>query len=74
MLSHCLKCIKNKESKNPRVAEKKRNERRMPIWKYALCNSKNSKFVKQQQASESLSTLRIKTSLDKIPLLDSLLF
>ena len=36
MLSYCLKCGKNEESKNPKVA------------KCAVCDSKKSKFIKHQ--------------------------
>ena len=36
--------------------------------KYAVCDSKKSKFVKQLEASVLLSSLGIKTLLSKIPL------
>ena len=36
--------------------------------KYAVCDSKKSKFVKQLEASGLLSSLGIKTFLSKIPL------
>ena len=39
MLSHCLKCRKNTESKNPKVARTK-NGRIMLLSKCAVCNSK----------------------------------
>ena len=39
-----------------------------------VCNSKKSKFIKEQEASRLLSSLGIKTPLNKIPALDSLLF
>ena len=73
MLSHCLKCRKNTESKNPKVARTK-NGRIMLLSKCAVCNSKKSKFLKQQEASGLLSSLGIKTPLNKIPLLGPLLF
>ena len=38
------------------------------------CDSKNSKFIKHQEASGLLSSLGIRTPLNKIPLLDPLLF
>ena len=34
----------------------------------AVCDSKKSKFIKQQRASGLLSSLRIETPLSKIPL------
>ena len=73
MLSYCLKCRKNTESKNPKVAKTK-NRRIMLLSKCAVCDSKKSKFIKQQEASELLSSLEIKTLLNKIPLLGPLLF
>ena len=39
-----------------------------------VCNSKKSKFIKEQEASRLLSSLRMKTPLNKIPALDPLLF
>ena len=73
MLSYCLKCWKNIESKNPKVARTK-NERIMLLSECAVCDSKKSKFVKQHEASELLSSLGIKTPLSKIPLVGPLLF
>ena len=49
MLSHSLKCRKNTESKNPKVARTK-NRRIMLLSKCAVCDSKKSKFIKQQEA------------------------
>ena len=40
MLSYCLKCRKNKESKNPKVVRTK-NGRIMFLSKCSVCNSKN---------------------------------
>ena len=37
-------------------------------------NSKNSKFINQQEAKELLSKLGIKTPLGKIPILGDILF
>ena len=39
MLSYCLKCRKNTESKNPKVAMTK-NGRIMLLSKYAVCDFK----------------------------------
>ena len=38
----------------------------------ANCDSKKSRFIKKQQAMGILSTLGIKTSLSKVPLLNIL--
>ena len=72
MLSHCLKCRKNTESKNPKIARTK-NGRIMLLSKCAGCDSKTSKFIKQEEASGLLSSLGIKAPLNKIPLLGPLL-
>ena len=49
MLSYRLKCRKNKGNKNPKVAKTK-NGTIMLLSKCAVCNSKNSKFLKEQEA------------------------
>ena len=56
MLSYCLKCRKNTESKNPKVLRTK-NGRIMLLSKCALCNSKKLKFLKEQEARGLLSSL-----------------
>ena len=68
-----MKCRTNTGSKNPKV-EKTRNEKMMLLLKCAVCDSKKSKLIKQQEASELLNSLGIKTLLNKIPLLGPLLF
>ena len=68
MLSYCLKCRKNTESKNPKLARTK-NGRKMVLSKCEVCDSKKSKFIKKQEASWLLSSLRLKIPLSKIPLL-----
>ena len=74
MLSYYyLKCRKNTESKNPKVARAK-NGRIMLLSKCGVCDSKKSKFIKEQEASGLSSSLGIKTPLNKIPLLGPLLF
>ena len=40
----------------------------------AVCNSKKSKIIEEQEASGLLSNLGIKTLLSKIPLVGPLLF
>ena len=46
----------------------------MLLSKCVVCYSKKSKFIKQQEASGLLSSLKIKTPLNKIHLLGPLLF
>ena len=73
MLSYCLKCRKSTESQNPKIARTE-NGRIMLLSNCVVCNSKKSKFIKEQEASELLSSLGIKTPLNKIYLLGPLLF
>ena len=60
MLSYCLKCGKNIESKNPQVLKTK-NGRTILLSKCAVSDSKQSKFIKEQEACGLLISLRIKT-------------
>ena len=73
MLSYCLKCKKNTESKNPKVL-KTSNGKAMILSKCIICGSKKSKFIKAQQAKVLLSNLGTRTPLIKIPLLGDILF
>ena len=73
MLSYCLKCRKNTESKNPKVVKTK-NGRIMLLSKCEVCDSKKSKFIKEQEATRLLNGFGIKTPLSQIPLVDPLLF
>ena len=73
MLSYCLRCRKNSESKNP-IVVKNKSERIMLSSKSEVCDSKKSKFIKEQEASGLLSSLGIKTPLSKIRLVGPLLF
>ena len=73
MWSYCLKCSKNTESKNPRVLRTK-NGRIMLLTKCVMCDGKKLKFIKEQKASGLLSSLGIKTPLNKILLSGPLLF
>ena len=68
-----MKCRKNTESKNPKVARTK-NERIMLLSKCKVCDNKKSEFIKEQESGRLLSSLGIKTILSKIPLVGPLLF
>ena len=70
MLSYCLKCRKNTESKNAKVVRTK-NGRIMPLSKCAVFDSNKQKFMKKQKASWLLSSLGIKPPLSKVPLVGS---
>ena len=73
MLSYCLKCRKNTENINQRVL-KTSNGKTMILSKCAICGSKKSKFIKEQEAKGLLSSSCIRTPLSKIPLLGDVLF
>ena len=64
---------KNTESKNPKVIKTK-NGRIMLLSKRAVCDSKKSKFIKDQEASGLFSRLGIKTPLSKISLAGLIFF
>ena len=53
---------------------KTQNDRLNLSSKCALCGSKKSRFMKEQEAEGLLSNLVIKIPLSKIPLLGDLLF
>ena len=73
MLSYCLKCKKNTENINPKVS-KTTNGKAMILSTCAICNSKTSKFIKEQQAKGLLSNLGIRTPLNNIPVLGDIFF
>ena len=64
MKSYCLKCRENTENIKPRVS-KTSNGRTMVLSKCAICDSKKSRFIKNQEAKGLLSNLSVKTPLIK---------
>ena len=56
MLPYCLNCRKNTESENPKVVRTE-NGGLMLLSKCAVCNSKKSKFIKEQKAKGLLGNL-----------------
>ena len=72
MNSYCLECRKDTENINPRVS-KASNGRAMILSKCAICNSKKSRFIKNQEAKGLLSNLGIKTPFSKVPILSDIL-
>ena len=73
MQSHCLKCKKHTKNINPQVSSTS-NGKVMILSKCAICGSKKSRFIKNQEAKGLLSNLGIKTPLSKVPILDDILF
>ena len=73
MKSYCLKCRKDTENINPKVS-KTSNNIIMVLSKCAICGSKKSRFIKNQEAKGILSNLGIKAPLSKVPILGDILF
>ena len=67
MLPYCLEQRKNTETKNRKVVTTK-NGKIILLSKCEVCNSKKSKFIKQQEPSRSLNSFGIETPLSKIPI------
>ena len=72
MESYCLKCRRYTENIDTKVSSSI-NGKTM-ISKCAICNSKKSTFIKEQEAKGLLNKLGIKTTLSKIPILGDILF
>ena len=73
MKSNCLKCRKDTENINPKVSNTS-NGRKTVLSKCAICGSKKSRFIKNQEAKVLLSNLGIRAPLSKVPILGNVLF
>ena len=73
MLSYCFKCRRNTKSINLKVS-KTTNGKTIILSTCAICGSKKSKFIKDQEAKGLLSNLGLRTPLNKIPVLRDVLF
>ena len=73
MKFYSLKCRKDTEIINSRVWNTS-NGRTMILSKCAICGSKKSRFIKNQEAKGLLSNLGIRTPLSKVSLLGGILF
>ena len=67
----CLACRKYAKSINPKIVRNRQNRSTIQS-NCAVCGSKKSRFIKEHQAIGLLSTLGVKTSLNKVPLLNIL--
>ena len=70
---HCLKYRKDTENINPKIS-KTSNGRTMVLSSCAICGSKKSRFIKNQELKGLLSNLGIRTPLSKVPLWGDILF
>ena len=73
MLKYCLKCKKDIRSVDSKMLKTK-NGRLMLSSKCTICGSKNSRFMKEQEAKRLLRSLGFRALLNKIPLLSDILF
>ena len=73
MKQYCLKCRKNTENINQKVSNTS-NGRTMVLSQCAICGSKKSRFIKNQEAKGLLRNLGVRTSVSKVPILDEILF
>ena len=73
MKSYCLKYRKDTENINPKIS-KPSNGRTMVLSNCTICNSKKSRFIRNQEAKGLLSNLGIRTPLSKVPILGDILF
>ena len=73
MKCYCLKCRKYTENINPKFSSTS-NGKTMILSKCAICGSKKSRFIENQEAKGLLSKLGNKTPLTKVPILGDILF
>ena len=69
--TYCLSCKKYTENIKPKIVRNRQN-RLMIQSNCAICDSKKSRFIKEQQKMGILSNLGIKTPVSKVPLLNIL--
>ena len=73
MESYCLKCKTNTKNIDPEISSHS-NGKAMVLSNCAICDSKKSRFIKNQEAKVLLNKLGIKTPLIKVPKLCVILF
>ena len=73
MKAYCLKCKKDTENIDPNISNTS-NGKAMTLSKCAICGSKKSRFIKNQEVKGLLSNVGIRTLLNKVPILSDILF
>ena len=73
MKTYCLKCREDTENIDPKITSTS-NGKSMILSKCAICDSKKSIFIKNHEAKGLLNNLRIRTPLNKVPILGDILF
>ena len=72
METYCL-CRKKTKNIDPEISSTS-NGKSMILSKCAICGSKKSRFIKNQEAKGLLSNLGVRTPLNKVPILVDILF
>ena len=72
MKLYCLKCRKNTVNINLKVSKTSKGKT-MVLSKCAICDSKKSSFVKNQETKGLLSNLGVRKQLSKVPILGDVL-
>ena len=73
MLTYCLKCRRNTKNIDSKMLEIKNGTTTLSS-KCAICGSKISTFMKEQEAKGFVSNIGLKIPLSKIPILGYVLF
>ena len=73
MKSYCLKWRKDTKNINPRVSNTS-NGKTMILSKCAICGSKKSRFIRNQEAKGLLSNLGLRSPFNEVPVLGDILF
>ena len=73
METYCLNCKKNTKNIDQKIWSTS-NGKSMKLSKFAICSSKTTRFIKNQEAKGLLSNLGIITPLNKVPILGDILF
>ena len=72
MKTYCFKCKKIQKSIDPKISSTSNGK--AILSKCAICGSKKSRFIKNQEAKGLLINLGIRTPLSKAPILGDVLF
>ena len=73
MKTYYLKCRKDTENIDPKISSTS-NDKAMILSTCAICGSKKSRFIKNQETKGLLNNLGIRTPLSKVPILGGILF
>ena len=73
MLTYCVKCRKKTEDLDSKISKTKNNRLFMQSKCY-VCGNEKVRLMKEQEAKRLLSSLGLKTPLNKIQLLVDFLF